>query len=91
MLPAVAMALGAIRGAKSTAKVSMRTELSRAEVFGPAAAVALAARAADDLKAAGKIVGDLVFTPTDADHLTVTVAFAPPPPPAPPLPDSSAV
>ena len=67
MLDAVAAALTGIRGAKSTAKVSMRTELTRAEVTGPSAALALAERAADDLKAAGKIVGDLTFTPTDAD------------------------
>lgn len=79
MLAAVAATLAGIRGAKSTAKVSMRTELSHAEVSGPSGAVALAARAADDLKAAGKVVGDLTFTPTDADTLTVRAEIAPSP------------
>jgi valyl-tRNA synthetase len=65
MLDAVAAALRGIRGAKSTAKVSMRTELSRATVTGPAGAVALAERAADDLRAAGKITGPLTFAATD--------------------------
>ena len=54
MLAAVAGTLVGIRGAKSTAKVSMRTELSRADVRGPADALALAERAAADLKAAGQ-------------------------------------
>ncbi len=79
MLAAVAATLAGIRGAKSTAKVSMRTELSHAEVSGPSGAVALAARAADDLKAAGKVVGELTFTPTDADTLTVRAEIAPSP------------
>jgi valyl-tRNA synthetase len=57
----------------------MRTELAHAEVSGPSGALALAARAADDLKAAGKIVGDLTFTPTDADSLSVRAEIAPSP------------
>ena len=76
MLSAVAATLAGIRGAKSTAKVSMRTELTHAEVTGPSAALALAERASDDLKAAGKIVGDLTFTPTDADTLSVRAEIA---------------
>ena len=79
MLAAVAGTLRGIRGAKSTAKVSMRTELSRATVSGPADAVALAERAADDLKAAGKISGDLTFTATDAAEITVDAEIAPAP------------
>jgi valyl-tRNA synthetase len=79
MLSAVAATLAGIRGAKSTAKVSMRTELTHAEVSGPSAALALAERASDDLKAAGKIVGDLTFTPTDADTLSVRAEIAPSP------------
>jgi valyl-tRNA synthetase len=78
MLPAVAAALAGIRGAKSQAKVSMRTELSHAEVSGPAEAVALAEKAADDLRAAGKITGDLLFTPTDATEITVDAEVAGP-------------
>ena len=79
MLAAVAGTLVGIRGAKSNAKVSMRTELSRAEVSGPAAALALAEKASADLKAAGKIVGDLTFTPTDATAITVDAEIAPQP------------
>ena len=79
MLAAVAGTLVGIRGAKSNAKVSMRTELSRAEVSGPAAALALAEKASADLKAAGKIVGELTFTPTDATVITVDAEIAPQP------------
>ncbi|NUS52240.1 MAG: valine--tRNA ligase, partial [Nocardioidaceae bacterium] len=78
MLDAVAAALAGIRGAKSTAKVSMRTELAHAEVAGPADLLALAERAAEDLKAAGRITGELTFTPTDADALSVDAEVATP-------------
>src|SRR5690606_34814311 len=64
-LAGVAAALGGIRGAKSKAKVSMRHELTRVEVSGPAGLVEGAECAADDLKRAGKITGELVFTVTD--------------------------
>jgi len=79
MLGAVAEALTGLRGVKSQAKVSMRTELSRATVSGPAERVALAERAANDLRAAGRVIGDLVFTPTDPSRqntLTVTAEIA---------------
>jgi valyl-tRNA synthetase len=56
----------------------MRTELAHAEVSGPSDALALVERASEDLKAAGKIVGDLTFTPTDADTLTVRAQIVPP-------------
>ena len=49
MLDAVAAALTGIRGAKSTAKVSMRAELSRVEIRGPEAMVGAAELAARDL------------------------------------------
>jgi valyl-tRNA synthetase len=67
MLHAVAAVLGGVRGAKSQAKVSMRTELARATVSGPAESMAHAALAVDDLRAAGKITGELVFAPTEDD------------------------
>ncbi len=79
MLGAVAAALGGIRGAKSQAKVSMRTELVRANVTGPAEAVALAQEAADDLRAAGRVTGELTFTPssdTSVTDLTVDAEVA---------------
>ena len=77
MVDAVSAALAGLRGVKSTAKVSMRTELTSATVAGPEARVQLAAQAADDLKAAGKIVGELTFRPTDDAELTVTAEVAP--------------
>ena len=79
MLAAVAGALRGIRGAKSQAKVSMRTELSRATVHGPAADVALARQAAEDLKAAGKVVGELAFEAGDGPEVTVDAEIAPQP------------
>jgi valyl-tRNA synthetase len=72
MLDAVSGALAGLRGAKSTAKVSMRTELASATVSGPAAVLALAEQASGDLVAAGKIVGELSFTPTDDAELSVS-------------------
>jgi valyl-tRNA synthetase len=73
MLAAVADILTGIRGAKSQAKVKMRTALSSVAVTGPAAAMELAEQAADDLRAAGNIVGDLTFTARDGGDETVTV------------------
>jgi len=73
VLAAVGEALRGIRGAKSAAKVSMRAELSRVTVTGPPAAVALAEQAADDLRAAGKVTGDLTFIGTDDLGSEITV------------------
>ena len=50
---------------------------------GPADAVALAEQAADDLKAAGKVTGDLVFTPGESAEITVDAEIAPAPRPDP--------
>jgi valyl-tRNA synthetase len=77
VLPAVAATLAGLRGAKSNAKVSMRTELTSVTVTGPAASLALAEQAADDLRAAGKIVGDLTFTATDDTEIAVDAVIAP--------------
>jgi len=74
LLGAVAGTLRGIRGAKSAAKVSMRTELASATVTGPAEAVDLARAAAEDLRAAGRVTGDLVFEPapsSEASEITV--------------------
>ena len=77
VLDAVAQALIGIRGAKSQAKVSMRAELSRVEITGPTSLLDGARAAEADLRAAGRIVGDLVLTPGDAPELAVTAELAP--------------
>ncbi|QZY28282.1 valine--tRNA ligase [Nocardioides coralli] len=77
MIDAVAAALIGIRGAKSQAKVSMKAPLSRVEISGPEAQVRQVERAADDLRAAGKISGDLVFTVRDdAEGISVAAELA---------------
>jgi valyl-tRNA synthetase len=76
MLDAVAGALRGIRGAKSTAKVSMRTELARATITGPPEALALAAEAAEDLRASGRVVGELAFTPGGSTEIAVDAELA---------------
>jgi valyl-tRNA synthetase len=66
LLVAMGDALVGVRGAKSQAKVSMRTELSRIELMGPAASLALVRLAADDLAAVSRLTGELVFTESGA-------------------------
>ncbi len=79
LLGAVAGTLRGIRGAKSAAKVSMRTELASATVTGPVEAVELARAAAGDLRAAGRVTGDLRFEPAgspDVSEVTVDAVLA---------------
>ncbi|MEI2819474.1 MAG: valine--tRNA ligase [Marmoricola sp.] len=76
ILAAVSTALMGIRGAKSQAKVSMRAELSRVEITGPTGSVNAAKAAAEDLRKAGRITGDLVFS-EGGDELRVVAELAP--------------
>jgi valyl-tRNA synthetase len=76
MLGAVASVLTGVRGAKSQAKVKMRTELSSVTVTGPAALLDRAERAANDLRAAGNITGSLTFTATDESEISVAATIA---------------
>jgi valyl-tRNA synthetase len=55
LLPAVGAALAAVRGAKTAAKVSMRTEVSQASLTGPAELLRLLRTAEADLRGAGRI------------------------------------
>jgi valyl-tRNA synthetase len=69
LLDVVAAALMGIRGAKSQAKASMKTEVSRATVHGPEGSLALLALAEADLRAVGRITGDLVRVVEDGPLL----------------------
>ncbi len=76
LLVAVAEALAGLRGVKSVAKVSMRAEVSHATIGGRADRLALVAQAVDDLKAAGRIVGEVEFVDTGSDSITVDAVLA---------------
>ncbi|MHA6511336.1 valine--tRNA ligase [Tessaracoccus sp. Z1128] len=75
LLADVATALIAIRGAKSTAKVSMKAEVSRAAFTGPAAVVARLRTIEADLRAVGRLIGEVTWTQADAP-LSVEVELA---------------
>ncbi|MFI5709075.1 valine--tRNA ligase [Kribbella sp. NPDC051620] len=75
VLDAVAEVLAGIRGAKSTAQVSMKTEVSKVEVSGPAARLTLAAQAEVDLRAAGRITGEILWSPDESPELSVIAAL----------------
>ncbi len=76
LLADVAAALIAIRGAKSTAKVSMKAEVARAAFSGPATTIARLRGIEPDLRAVGRLVGDVTWTESDAP-LTVDVELVP--------------
>ncbi|MGH3496630.1 MAG: valine--tRNA ligase [Nocardioidaceae bacterium] len=65
VLEAAAELLAGLRGAKSTAKASMRTQVAWATARGPRHRLDLAARALDDVRAAGRVIGDLRLEPAD--------------------------
>ena len=81
VLVAAAEVLAGIRGAKSVAKVSMRTEVARAVISGPADRLDLVRRALDDVRAAGRITGEVTFAPSygaseSSAEITVDVTLA---------------
>jgi valyl-tRNA synthetase len=63
LLSAVSEALSGIRGAKSNAKMSQKTTITRIEFAGEAATLDLLKLAESDLRAVGSIIGDVVWTP----------------------------
>jgi valyl-tRNA synthetase len=78
LLDGVAAALAGVRGAKSAAKVGMRTEVLAVTIAGPASLVEGAEAAAEDLRRSGNITGDLTFTVDEsATELTVSADLAP--------------
>jgi len=77
IIDAVAAALAGIRGAKSTAKVSMRAELARVEISGPQELIDAVRTAEHDLRKVGKVTGELVFTVADdATEISVDARLA---------------
>jgi valyl-tRNA synthetase len=75
MLAVAGEVLAGIRGAKSTAQVSMKTEVAKVEVSGPADRLALAEQAERDLRAAGRVVGEIVWCPSDASDIRVVATL----------------
>src|SRR4051794_18491734 len=69
-LEAVASVLAGVRGAKSTAKVGMRTPVELATITGPTAALEAVRSAERDLRAVGSITGELrLVVAEDSDVL----------------------
>jgi len=66
LLADIATALITIRGAKSQAKVSMKTEVSRAEFSGPVDALDRLRQIEPDLRAVGRISGEITWAESDA-------------------------
>ena len=77
LLDDVEAALIGIRGAKSTAKVSMKTEVSRAEFTGPEQQVERLRTVEADLRAVGRLTGEVVWTAGD-EPLSVTAELVAP-------------
>jgi valyl-tRNA synthetase len=73
LLGLVGEALSQVRKAKSEAQVSMRTDVARAIVRGPADVLDVLSLAADDLKSAGR-VADLALEP-GGESVTVDVSL----------------
>ncbi|MCL1837915.1 MAG: valine--tRNA ligase [Propionibacteriaceae bacterium] len=72
----VAAVLIGIRGVKSAAKVSMKTEICRAEISGAAKSLERLKAIEADLRAVGRITADIIWTPTE-DRLQVVADLAP--------------
>ena len=77
LLAAVSAALGEVRGAKSQAKVSMRTDVESATFSGPAEVLRRLQAVEADLRAVGRIGGRLEWREADG-ALAVDVALAAP-------------
>jgi len=73
MLEAVSTALAGLRGVKSTAKVSMRTEVTDVQISAVRELLNAIAAGMDDLAAAAKILGDAAFIETVDGSGAVTV------------------
>ncbi|HIT77027.1 MAG TPA: valine--tRNA ligase [Candidatus Avipropionibacterium avicola] len=72
----VAAALIGIRGAKSNAKVSMKTPITAVQVSAPSASLERLRQVGDDLVAVGRIDGDITWT-DGADEVRVSATVVP--------------
>ncbi len=76
LLAAAATVLASIRGAKSTAKVSQKTEATLVTVRGPQDQLDALEHALNDVRAAGKVTGELTLVPETVEHIAVEVVLA---------------
>ena len=77
LLATAAEALAGIRGAKSVAKVGQKTEVTAVSVRASQEALDLLTSALDDVKAAGRVVGEVeLVADGDADGLMVAATLA---------------
>jgi valyl-tRNA synthetase len=79
-LAAVAAVLAGVRGAKSTAKVGMRTPVEQATITGPTAALEAVRGAERDLRAVGSITGELRLVAAEDSDVVVEAVLGEPPP-----------
>ncbi len=80
VLEAVAAVLAGVRGAKSTAKVGMRTPVEQATVTGPESALEAIRSAELDLRAVGSITGALDLVAAEDGEISVDAVLGEPPP-----------
>jgi valyl-tRNA synthetase len=80
VLEAVAAVLAGVRGAKSTAKVGMRTPVELATITGPIEALGAVRSAERDLRAVGSITGELRLVAAEDSDITVAAVLGEPPP-----------
>ncbi len=80
VLAAVATVLGGLRGAKSTAKVGMRTPVELATITAPTAALDAVRSAERDLRAVGSITGELRLVAAEDSEIVVEAVLGEPPP-----------
>src|SRR5699024_4689184 len=77
MLDAATDVLAGLRGAKSVAKVGMKTEIITAGVTGPESVWNAASMALDDIKQAGRVTGEVSFAADEsAEELHVDATLA---------------
>lgn len=76
LLDDLAAALAELRGAKSVAKVSMKTSVESAEFVAPADSLARLRDIENDLRAVGRIVGDVIWT-EGGDSVSAAIRLAP--------------